>query len=145
MGVVETGGQRGARLQTLRVRKIRGVRILRDDSPGCGAEHASRYGVVLVELHRAGELRIEANDRRSDAEGRAHQAIRARASAASCDGGASCAGTDRSAESPDAAAGSVLHDAGVDAENAGSGLGSEQVGLGDVQVVAGDIEIEIDL
>ena len=46
-------------------------------------------------------------------------------------------------KSADAAAGSVLHDAGVYSKNVGSGLGAQQIRLGDIQVVAGDVEIEI--
>ena len=58
-------------------------------------------------------------------------------------GGSTGAGAHRAAEAAHAAAGSVLHDAGIDAENVGARLGAQVIGVGDVEVVAGDIEVEI--
>ncbi len=141
MSVVEAHGKSGAPLKSLRIGKVGGVGILREN--GHGAEHAGGFGIVLVELQRAGDQRIEAGDGRADAERRTDQAVGAGADAAGGDGGAAGAGADRSAQAADAAAGRVLHDAGVDAENVGARLGAQQIGVGDVQVVAGDVDIEI--
>src|SRR5205807_7069724 len=106
-------------------------------------EQGHGLGIVLVELQRAGELRIEAWNGRSQAECRIDQTVGAGAGAAGCDRGAAGAGADGSAESAHAAARSVLHNAGIDAQNVGSRPGAEHVGLGDVQVIARDVKIEI--
>src|SRR5450432_552904 len=141
--IVKARGESGAPMKALRVGKVGSVGVLSDDSARRRAENAHRFGIVLVELQRAGELGIEADDRRSYAERRVDQAIGAGAGAACRDRGAARAGADVTAEPANAAAGSVLHDAGVDAENAGAGSGSQQIRFGDVQVVAGDVEVEI--
>src|SRR5579872_6042952 len=141
MSVVESARECATPIESLGITEIRCVSVLRYDRNR--AENANRFRIVLVELQRASELRIEAGDGRADTQGRTDQTVRAGARAAGGDGGAPCAGTDGSAESANSATGCVLHDAGVHAENAGSGLGSEKIGFRNVQVVAGNIEIEI--
>ena len=141
MGIVEGAGERAAPLEALGVAEVRGVGVLGNDRDG--AEDADGFSVVLVELQRAGERRIEAGDGRADAESRTDQAVGSGARAAGRDRGAAGARADRAAQSAYAAAGRVLHDAGIDAENAGARFCAQQIGIGDIQVIAGDIEIEI--
>ncbi len=68
----------------------------------------------------ASELRIEAGYGRPNAESRTDQAVGAGTGAAGRDGGAARTRADCAAESADAAARGVLHDAGIDAKNAGA-------------------------
>src|SRR5256885_4613765 len=49
--------------------------VLGDDAARSGAEQGHGLGIVLVELQRAGELRIEAWDGRSQAECRIDQTV----------------------------------------------------------------------
>ena len=140
MSIVESHRQGRAPLKALGVRKVGGVGVL---SQNRYREWTGGLCVVLVELQGAGEDRVEASDGRTDAKGGTNQAVGTRAHAAGSDRRAAGAGANCSTETAHAAAGGVLHDAGVDAENVGARLGAQIVSVGDVQVVAGDVDIEI--
>src|SRR5580704_6708388 len=95
VSVVESRIDGCAPLKSLHVSKIGRVGILRNDTAWRWTDYVGGNSVILVELQRAGELRIESCDRRADAERRTHQTIGTAARTASCDRSATGAGSHR--------------------------------------------------
>ncbi len=97
----------------------------------------------MIFLQRARDDRVETGDVRPEAQRGTDQCrLRLRRAACSQSWCRRCRSRP-GADAAHAAAGSILHDAGVDAEDGGAGLGAQHVGVGDVQVVARDGDIEI--
>src|SRR5215469_153142 len=125
MGIVERAGQSSAPHEALRIAEICRVRVLGNN--GNRAEHADRFGLALVELKSAGNYRVIAGQRRTNAERRADQTVGAGACTSCGYSGTTRAGADRPGEPAHSAAWGVLDHAGVDAENRRPAFGAQQV------------------
>jgi len=131
-----------APLEALCVGEIVRSRILRYRRRS--SEHVASDDIIVVLLERTSEYWVEARNQCPQAEGGAHQTIRACPDTARSRRGTASTRADRSAEPAYPAARRILHDSEIRSEEViGPGFGTEDICIGDAQVIARDSNIKI--